>query len=94
MVDAVPFNGDEAAEWIFRKHAQRRTFEALLADARQDLRLGTFRGADFLAAYRSVYATKSGRPPITGWPLQPEYKKRAEEESPPKSSPVKSFYSF
>jgi hypothetical protein len=94
VVDAVPVNGDDAAidgtamvqrlaKWIFCQRAQASNFKTLLAGARQDPQLGTFREADFLAAYRSVYATKSGRPPITGWPLQPEYKKRVGEKSPP-----------
>jgi hypothetical protein len=74
-------------EWIFARHPRPPTSDTplacrkLLAAARRDPQLGTFSEADFLVAYRSVYATKSGRPLKKGWPLQPEYRRHLEEES-------------
>jgi hypothetical protein len=73
---------EQLGEWIFLQHSQRRTSDELYQAARQDHQIGTFTKGEFLAAYnQKVYITKSRRPPATGWPLRPEYSKRAAEKS-------------
>jgi hypothetical protein len=59
------------ADWIFAQHSRRLTFNALCGEAARGAQLGDFRKADFLAAYKLVYETARGRPPVTGWPLRP-----------------------
>lgn len=74
------------AEWIFARHPRSPTSDKpltckkLLDGALQDPELGTFSKANFLAAYQKVYATKRWRPSVTGWPLQPEYRRHLKEE--------------
>jgi hypothetical protein len=73
---------DQLAEWIFLQRPRLVLFDKLYQAARQDDQLGSFRKEDLLAAYnQKVYITKAHRPPATGWPLRPEYSKRAAHKS-------------
>jgi hypothetical protein len=74
---------DRLAEWIFARRARRLTCKALYEEARRDPVLGTFRKAQFLEAFGSVYETQPHRPPATGWPLCSPYKERHDREKPP-----------
>jgi hypothetical protein len=67
------------AKWIFVQHGTGKTFEQLYDAARRDPALGKFTKADFQAAFQSVYATESHRPPATGWPLRSPYRERWSE---------------
>jgi hypothetical protein len=68
------------AEWIFNMRHQEHRFQQLYNIARKDDQLGTFTKTDFLREYQAVYMTSAHRSPATGWPLQPVYQKRAEDE--------------
>jgi hypothetical protein len=69
------------AEFIFKKHPRNcgnalKKME-LLAEALQAKTLGRFkRSTDFDDAYRLVYKTKKGKPPVTGWELREPYRSR------------------
>lgn len=78
------------AEWILNQRGQLRGFKKLYAAALKDSSVGTFKKEDLLAAFQAVYRTEPHRPPATGWTLQPDYQRRAEEESPRNKS-EKSF---
>ena len=64
------------ADFIFTRRQQGQSHDDLRADARRDSTLDNFRNEDFLVAFQTVYKTKKGHPPTTGWPLQPAYQAR------------------
>jgi hypothetical protein len=90
---AVPAGGqavtesavERLAEWIFAQRPLLQHFRKLLDAACQNDGLGKFKRADFITAYKRVYASEPHAPPITGWPLREPFKSRAEEVKPPPS---------
>jgi hypothetical protein len=64
------------AEWIFARHDSGKSFAELYQEARNDTKIGGFTKTKLIAAFRTVYDTKRGSPPATGWPLRPEYQER------------------
>jgi hypothetical protein len=74
------------ANWIFTQYPTEKRCKFLYERARKEVQLGEFRHADFVTAYRLVYATQRHRPPATGWPLRSPYKERAFREMGPGES--------
>ena len=64
----------QLADWIFARRGQDSSYDDLLKQAGKHER---FRNEDFLAAFHCVYKTKRGNRPATGWPLQPDFQRRA-----------------
>ena len=83
--DLVGLPDDVLAEWIFTRHGSRLAFQKLYEEALRDNTLGSFKKVDLRMAHRRVYQTKNHRPPVTGWPLQSKYQKRAEKSRQQKS---------
>jgi hypothetical protein len=72
---------DRLAEWIFTQRDRGLSSENLYREAcRKAEELGTFKKADFTAAYGQVYRTQAWRRPAPGWPLQPAFAARLEQE--------------
>jgi hypothetical protein len=72
---------ERLAEWIFSLRFEERTCDKLYEKALLDRPLSSFKKADILDAYGSVYETERHHPPAAGWPLREPYKSRAEEEA-------------